>query len=339
MHSHKSNPHSPRTEMSTTEPQPTTATAALAAAADANLDAAATRGRQLHGRHVADAGGARSAAAPAPLDGNIATAAPTTSPAPTGSAGVKPPPVRVVRVAHQIPHSLLEDRDLARAISVLPGNYNFEVYKTIWRVREAKARMVGMQFPEGLLMYACIISDILQRFAGVETVIMGDVTYGACCVDDYTARALGCDFMVHYGHSCLVPIDVSTIQMLYVFVDITIDTSHLVRSLRSNFLPSTKLVLAGTIQFATALANVAAEVKEAFAEVWIPQTKPLSSEFARGEQVRTVSERMRSSVAHLFVCLHPLSQRVKFSVAPRRSSTVTTSWCSSPTVVSTWSLS
>ena len=32
---------------------------------------------------------------------------------------------------------------------------------------------------------------------------MGDVTYGACCVDDFTARALGCDFMVHYGHSCL----------------------------------------------------------------------------------------------------------------------------------------
>lgn len=32
---------------------------------------------------------------------------------------------------------------------------------------------------------------------------MGDVTYGACCVDDFTARALGADFMVHYGHSCL----------------------------------------------------------------------------------------------------------------------------------------
>ena len=32
---------------------------------------------------------------------------------------------------------------------------------------------------------------------------MGDVTYGACCVDDFTAKALGCDLMVHYGHSCL----------------------------------------------------------------------------------------------------------------------------------------
>lgn len=42
-----------------------------------------------------------------------------------------------------------------------------------------------------------------RRFTDAEAVVMGDVTYGACCVDDYTARALGADFLVHYGHSCL----------------------------------------------------------------------------------------------------------------------------------------
>lgn len=41
------------------------------------------------------------------------------------------------------------------------------------------------------------------RFTEADTIVMGDVTYGACCVDDFTARALGADFMVHYGHSCL----------------------------------------------------------------------------------------------------------------------------------------
>jgi 2-(3-amino-3-carboxypropyl)histidine synthase len=45
----------------------------------------------------------------------------------------------------------------------------------------------------------------LPRFTEALTVIMGDVTYGACCVDDYTALALGCDMLVHYGHSCLGP--------------------------------------------------------------------------------------------------------------------------------------
>lgn len=53
------------------------------------------------------------------------------------------------------------------------------------------------------------------------------VTYGACCVDDFSARALGADFMVHYGHSCLVPIDVTSgLRMLYVFVDIKFDVQH-----------------------------------------------------------------------------------------------------------------
>jgi len=32
---------------------------------------------------------------------------------------------------------------------------------------------------------------------------MGDITYGACCVDDFTAQALSVDLLVHYGHSCL----------------------------------------------------------------------------------------------------------------------------------------
>lgn len=63
--------------------------------------------------------------------------------------------------------------------------------------------IVALQFPEGLLIFACTISDILEKFCGVETIVMGDVTYGACCIDDFTAVALGCDFMVHYGHSCL----------------------------------------------------------------------------------------------------------------------------------------
>jgi 2-(3-amino-3-carboxypropyl)histidine synthase len=67
---------------------------------------------------------------------------------------------------------------------------------------------VSLQFPEGLMLYACIIADILTTFSKpkVEIVIMGDVTYGACCVDDIASDQMGCDLLVHYGHSCLIPI-------------------------------------------------------------------------------------------------------------------------------------
>jgi hypothetical protein len=51
---------------------------------------------------------------------------------------------------------------------VLPSNYNFEIHKTIWRLRECKASKVALQFPEGLLMYACVIADIIEKFALAE---------------------------------------------------------------------------------------------------------------------------------------------------------------------------
>ena len=126
--------------------------------------------------------------------------------------------------------------------------------KTVWRLREAQAKNVALQFPEGLLMYACIIADILETYAHVEQVfIMGDVTYGACCIDDFSAEALGADILVHYGHSCLVPISHTRIPCLYIFVEILVDTDHLVATVAHNLDPALRIVLAGTIQFVSAL--------------------------------------------------------------------------------------
>lgn len=63
--------------------------------------------------------------------------------------------------------------------------------------------------------------------------ILGDVTYGACCVDDFSAAALEADLLVHYGHSCLVPVDVTgRVPCIYVFVDIRIDVQHMLETIR-----------------------------------------------------------------------------------------------------------
>jgi 2-(3-amino-3-carboxypropyl)histidine synthase len=47
----------------------------------------------------------------------------------------------------------------------------------------------------------------------VSVYILADVTYGACCVDDITVQKLGGDLLVHYGHSCLVPINVTVVKV------------------------------------------------------------------------------------------------------------------------------
>lgn len=127
-----------------------------------------------------------------------------------GRSGAAPTPSRAstsassLTVASQLAQAQQTDPLLLAAIShLLPSNYNFEIPKTIAQIKKNGATRVALQMPEGLVMYGCAIVDIIERFSGAECVIMGDVTYGACCIDDYTARALGCDMMVHYGHSCL----------------------------------------------------------------------------------------------------------------------------------------
>nr|XP_055052605.1 2-(3-amino-3-carboxypropyl)histidine synthase subunit 1 isoform X1 [Misgurnus anguillicaudatus] len=196
------------------------------------------------------------------------------------------------RVANQIPDEILKDPELTDAIKTLPANYNFEIHKTIWRVRQAKAKRVALQLPEGLQMFACVIADIIERFTEADTLVMGDVTYGACCVDDFTARALGADFMVHYGHSCLIPIDSTEgIKMLYVFVDIQIDTAHFLDTLRFNFPPGHSLALVSTIQFVAALQAASAELKPDY-EVLVPQCRPLSP----GEILGCTSPRLEKHV-------------------------------------------
>jgi len=75
---------------------------------------------------------------------------------------------------------------------MLPANYNYEIHKTILKVLEARkgsVYKVSLQFPEGLLLHAGIIADLISKFCSdknciVDCLILGDVTYGACCIDD-----------------------------------------------------------------------------------------------------------------------------------------------------------
>lgn len=87
----------------------------------------------------------------------------------------------VRRVANQIPDDILHDAELNAAIKGelllrilskletdsilgLPGNYNFEIHKTIYHIRRDGVKTVALQMPEGLMMYGCAIADIVERY-------------------------------------------------------------------------------------------------------------------------------------------------------------------------------
>ncbi|GJD06609.1 Diphthamide biosynthesis protein 1 [Galdieria sulphuraria] len=95
--------------------------------------------------------------------------------------------------------------------------------------------------PEGLTLFATVIANILRKYATVQPVILGDVTYGACCVDDYTAVMLGLQNSYH------------------------------------EFSRDTKIALVGTVQFVSSLPEAREKLEaQGFQNLCIPQRKPLS---------------------------------------------------------------
>ncbi|KAI5725776.1 hypothetical protein M8J77_019992 [Diaphorina citri] len=205
-----------------------------------------------------------------------------------------------IKSINKIPEAILNNPKLKKAIEDLPSNYDFEIYKTVWRIQQLKAKRVALQMPEGLLMFALKICDIIEEFTEADTVIMGDVTYGACCVDDYTAKALGVDLLLHYGHSCLIPIDqTQSIKMLYIFVNINIDNLHLLDTIKFNFNKDTKLAMVSTVQFISSLHSIASLLRNDGYTVLIPQIKPLSP----GEILGCTSPRIGKDEADILLYL------------------------------------
>jgi len=163
--------------------------------------------------------------------------------------------------------------------SSLPKAYNFEIEKCLSRIMTLAATHVALQMPEGLLLYATVIADVLQRMVPTLTQvsILGDVTYGACCVDDLSAQAMGANLLIHYGHSCLVPLQHSVIPCLYVFVELQIDVQHLVDCVVQT-IPDREapLALLGTIQFRQGMVQAMRIFHDQGYACTMPQAKPLS---------------------------------------------------------------
>lgn len=207
------------------------------------------------------------------------------------------------RLLNQIPPEILEDPELQHAISLLPPNYNFEVPKSVWQIRKHAAKRVALQLPEGLQLFATLLAKIFERFCACQIVILGDVTYGACCVDDYTATSLDCNFMIHYGHSCLVPVTRTSVKTLYIFVEIVIDTDHVEALIKKYLLLKEiddpceaealgidtirrikgmkRIALVSTVQFISTVHVVKQRLSELCTalniQLYIPQSRPLSS--------------------------------------------------------------
>ncbi|XP_015950233.3 uncharacterized protein LOC107475126, partial [Arachis duranensis] len=124
-----------------------------------------------------------------------------------------------------------------------------------------------------------VLHKLLRRCGGRwkgKTAV--DVTYDTCYVGDFSTAALSADLLIHYGHSCLVLIDSTTIPCLYIFVDNKINVSHFVDTVKLNLESRAQnLVLDGNIQFTFSNRVAKLKLEKSGFRVLVPQSKPLSA--------------------------------------------------------------
>ncbi len=72
--------------------------------------------------------------------------------------------------------------------------------EAIDELKKLKVKKVMLQLPEGLLTKSQEIADELEA-EGFEVVICGEPAFGSCDLRDEEAQRLGCDALLHVGHS------------------------------------------------------------------------------------------------------------------------------------------
>ncbi|MDP3066680.1 MAG: diphthamide biosynthesis enzyme Dph2 [Methanobacteriaceae archaeon] len=105
-------------------------------------------------------------------------------------------------------------------------NYQLKEDQIVTKIVELNARVVGLQFPDGLRVHATKLARKIEKETGATTIISGDACYGACDLSDRTME--GCvDILIHFGHTTL-PLDYR-VPVLFVEAYYTMEVMNSVK--------------------------------------------------------------------------------------------------------------
>lgn len=154
--------------------------------------------------------------------------------------------------------------------------FKYEIQRCISWVCKNDYKKVALQFPDEMLVDSVPVTLAIQAGVAAEVFILGDTSYGSCCVDEVAAEHVSADTVIHFGHSCLsVP---SRLPVLFVFGRSPCGTEGLAEALQES-LPDTnaRLVVLFDTQYDhcrdTIFAVIASKFKNAIcSELAIPTT-------------------------------------------------------------------
>jgi 2-(3-amino-3-carboxypropyl)histidine synthase len=122
----------------------------------------------------------------------------------------------------------------------------FDAEKISAEIRRRKARRVLLQLPEGLKMQALGMAQALEK-SGAEILLSIETCYGACDILDREAKSLGCDLVVHVGHSEML--GKTQVPVIYEEFRMQFDSTPLLEKNMEGLATYKKICLLTTLQF------------------------------------------------------------------------------------------
>ena len=93
-----------------------------------------------------------------------------------------------------------------KKIEELQEIYELELEKVISEIKKTKAKLVLLQFPDGLKQYATAVVDYLKTKTSAEFLIWLGSCFGACDTPVGIERLIPqIDLVIQFGHSSLLP--------------------------------------------------------------------------------------------------------------------------------------
>lgn len=88
----------------------------------------------------------------------------------------------------------------------LEENYDLELDKVVSYIKKENAKLVLLQFPDGLKQYATSVVDYLRVKTNAEFLIWLESCFGACDTPTGLEKLKPkVDFIVQFGHNALMP--------------------------------------------------------------------------------------------------------------------------------------
>lgn len=184
----------------------------------------------------------------------------------------------------------------------------YEIHRTVAELRAGRWHRIALQFPDEMLRDAPrvyqelgrrlreeriasraqavpveIVKDPVQELeedvAGThiqdskeeeqKIFILGDTSYGACCVDEIAAEHVDAEVVVHYGRSCLSP--PARLPVVYVYTIRPLSIHDTVRTFKSIYSdPSQSIVLMADLPYQSHLAELSSAIQsEGYTNIWI----------------------------------------------------------------------